>query len=295
MAEAQQSQLTVAQQLLHSTVRIECLDAKGAASSGTGFNFSFEIQNSFVPVIITNRHVFEQAIQFTFHYTMATSDGQSTDRHEQYSILDFSHAWIGHPDPDVDLALVVMQPFFNELEKVGKRPFYINLSQGIIAPKQMLDELDAIEDVTMIGYPNGLWDDVNNLPIVRRGITATSAAKNYRGKREFLIDAACYPGSSGSPVFIFNSGSFSGFGGAGIAVGTRLALLGVLYAGHMHTTVGEIKAVPIPTATTNVPLSRIPNNLGICIHASRILEFAPVLEKIATAGSLRAARAAGML
>lgn len=271
------SELTIAQQLLHSTIRIECRDAAGNVSSGTGFNFSFEFDGILVPTIVTNRHVFQNAVQSDFHYTLADADGRSTGRHERFFIYDFSKAWIAHPDPHVDLAILPTQPLFEELNKLGKRPFYINLSQGVIASPEMLASLDAIEDVTMIGYPNGLWDDVNNLPIVRRGITATSVAYEYRGKKEFLIDAACFPGSSGSPVFIYNSGSFSGSGG-GLNIGTRLMLIGVLFAGHIHTAVGEIKVVPIPTATRPIPISQIPNNLGICIHASRILDFVPVLK-----------------
>jgi hypothetical protein len=171
-----------------------------------------------------------------------------------------------------------IQPFLDALAAVGKRPFYINLSQGIIASAEALASLDPIEDITMIGYPNGIWDEVNNLPIVRRGITATSASGKHQGKSEFLIDAACFPGSSGSPVFIYNNGSYGGFGGAGLVVGIRLMLIGVLYAGHLHTAVGEIKVVPIPTAAMPVPISQIPNNLGICIQASRILDFTPVLK-----------------
>jgi hypothetical protein len=27
----------------------------------------------------------------------------------------------------------------------------------------------------MIGYPNGIWDAKNNLPVIRKGITATHA------------------------------------------------------------------------------------------------------------------------
>ena len=273
-------EMTVAQQLLHSTIRIECRDSTGNVSSGTGFNFAFEIDGMLVPVILTNRHVFAGADRCDFTYTIADQHGASIGKHESFTITDFAKAWIGHPDPDCDLALVTIQPLLHELEKIGKRLFYINLSQGIIASPDALASLDVIEDITMIGYPNGLWDNVNNLPIVRRGITATSAAKEYRGKKEFLIDAACFPGSSGSPVFIFNSGSYSGFGGAGLQLGTRLMMIGVLYAGHMHTAVGEIKAVPIPTSTKPIPVSKIPNNLGICIHASKILEFAPVLKKM---------------
>ena len=67
-----------------------------------------------------------------------------------------------------------------------------------------LAKLNAVEEIMMIGYPNGLWDAKNNLPIVRRGITGTPAFVDYNDKPEFVIDAACFPGSSGSPVFIVN-------------------------------------------------------------------------------------------
>lgn len=278
MTDKEARPLNLGEQLLHSTIRLECQNAKGSRSSGTGFNFSFEIDGSYVPVILTNRHVFEHAVQCDFTYTRADANGRSTAEQGRFTITDFDKTWIGHPDPSVDLALVPVQPIFEHVTATGFRPFYINLSEQIIATDEMLSRLEAVEDVTMIGYPNGLWDHVNNLPIVRRGITATSAARNYRGKREFLIDAACFPGSSGSPVFIFNNGSY-GTGG-GVQVGTRLMLIGILYAGHMHTAVGEIKVVPIPTSMTPVPVSQVPNNLGICIAATRILEFAPLLKDL---------------
>jgi len=44
----------------------------------------------------------------------------------------------------------------------------------------------------MIGYPSGLWDTKNNLPIVRKGITATTPYFDYNGKREFLVDIAAF-------------------------------------------------------------------------------------------------------
>ena len=66
MADEQQSELSLAQQLLHSTVRIECRDARGNVSSGTGFNFSLEFDGIHVPGIITNRHVFKVQSSRTF-------------------------------------------------------------------------------------------------------------------------------------------------------------------------------------------------------------------------------------
>ncbi len=60
----------------------------------------------------------------------------------------------------------------------------------------------------MVGYPVGLWDSVNNMPILRRGSTATLLDWTYEGRQEFVIDAACFPGSSGSPVFKYTVGDY---------------------------------------------------------------------------------------
>lgn len=114
---------------------------------------------------------------------------------------------------------------------------------------------------------------MNNLPVIRRGVTATHPNRDYEGRREFMIDAACFPGSSGSPVFLYNVGSWADRQGNTIMGGMRIKLLGILYAGPQHTAAGEIHIVNVPTADKPVAISRIPNNLGLIIKSSRLLEF----------------------
>ena len=128
-------------------------------------------------------------------------------------------------------------------------------------------------------YPNGIWDAKHNLPIIRRGITATHPKLFYNGKPEFLIDAACFPGSSGSPVFLANIGSYVSQDGA-LCAGSRIALLGTLYAGPQHTATGEVVVVEVPTDTRAMAISTIPNNLGLVIHSSKLIDFEPILEKL---------------
>lgn len=138
-------------------------------------------------------------------------------------------------------------------------------------------ELTAIEDIVMVGYPIGLWDDVNNRPIVRKGITASHPAVAFKGKREFLIDAACFPGSSGSPVFLLNIGSYATRNAT--CIGHRIKLLGVLYGGPQHTVTGEIKILEIPMAQQALAISAIPMNLGIVIRSDRISDFETILKQ----------------
>lgn len=53
-----------------------------------------------------------------------------------------------------------------------------------------------------VGYPDGLFDTTNLLPVMRRGITASHPNIDYEGTPAFLIDASVFRGSSGSPVFL---------------------------------------------------------------------------------------------
>jgi hypothetical protein len=59
-------------------------------------------------------------------------------------------------------------------------------------------------------------------------------------------------------------------------------LVGVLFAVHLHTAKGDIKIVAVPTDNIPMAFSQVPNNLGICVRATRILDFQKLLEERAT-------------
>lgn len=174
--------------------------------------------------------------------------------------------WIAHPDPSVDLCVLPIAFVYNAFGAGGKRLAISLFSADLIPSETDLNALGAIEDVTMIGYPNGLWDYHNNLPIVRRGITATPAYSDYCGNKEFLVDMACCPGSSGSPVLLYNEGTYRT--GDAISLGTRLMLLGILYTAPVRDAEGRIAVADIPRVVSQGML-----NLGFVIKAERLLEF----------------------
>ncbi len=266
------------EKLTFSTVRIECQLKSGEISNGTGFFFHFfEIGESFVPVIVTNKHVIENAVYGRFYLNLADSNGQPTGQHAKFTIEQFELGWIKHPDSDVDLCIFPMAETTRKVQESGRNLFIISLDKSLILSVTELAQLTALEEIIMIGYPNGIWDAFNNKPIIRRGITATHPNLLYNGKEEFMIDAACFPGSSGSPVFLFNPGGYANREDT-FVLASRLKFLGVLYAGPQHTATGEIKVINIPTQQKSVTISRIPNNLGLIIKAHRLIEFENIIQ-----------------
>lgn len=274
--------LTASEQLTYSTVRIECQLADGSIGTGTGFFFQCLAQgDQTVPVIVTNKHVIANARQGRFNLTLANNEnGPSVGQHINIMLDNFEQRWIHHPAADVDLCIMPIAPLLQETSAAGHRFFYLNLDKSLIPTTQELADLGAIEDVIMIGYPNGIWDATNNMPIIRRGVTATHPNLDYNGRKEFMIDAACFPGSSGSPVFLYNTGGWSTREGDMIMGSTQIKLLGLLYAGPQHTASGEIRIINVPTQQRTIAVSTIPNNLGLIIRSSRLLEMDDVLRPL---------------
>ena len=124
----------------------------------------------------------------------------------------------------------------------------------------------------MIGYPNAMWDKENNKPIMRKGITATKYMFDYNGKKEFLIDIASFEGSSGSPIIAYEEVRLKGPKEKEILI-PELYLLGVLYAGAMYKTTGEIFVTDIPTSQREISETYIPMNLGIGIKSEKVSDF----------------------
>lgn len=267
-------------QLVHSTVRIECTHEKGVTSSGSGYIYLFcEAEGRTVPCVVTNKHVIQGAVQGIFHLTLRKKDGTpDLGRHESVVLRDLPRHCIEHPTPAIDLVAFPIGPILSSGTKDGRSYYFVPLGKATLATRELLDSLPPMEEIVMVGYPNGLWDKLHNLPIIRKGITATHPGLRLNGKPEFLIDAACFPGSSGSPVFLANIGSFVSPEGA-LCAGNRISLLGTLYAGPQHTTTGEIVIVDVPTDTKPVAVSSIPNNLGYVIHASELLVLEEAVRK----------------
>lgn len=272
------NQMSISEKITYSTVKISCKYADGTQGSGTGFVMNLcqdDKRNVCFPVIITNDHVVKGSIETSFEFCKADDSGAPIDT-EPFSItITNGNAWRHHPNNHIDLCYLPLKTIFDKVNSVNGRIYFTPLSSDLIADDSYLRSLNAIEDVVMVGYPQGLMDTYNHKPIIRRGITATHPKNDYMSKPEILLDIAAYPGSSGSPVFLLNEGAY--LTGSSIQFGSRIKLLGVLYAGPLYTVTGTISFANLPVRPT--PVISIPNNLGIIIKAKTILELEEYLKK----------------
>lgn len=274
-------ELSAAQQLEHVAVLLKTEDGNHQKFSGTGFLFNFFRQNNqSLTAIVTNRHVLAGMVKIEMRFTRkAASNEPDLGKFVDISLeTDLQSRIIFHPDRDVDLAIIAVSDILLKYEQEGQPIYAIGLDQNLVASEADLRKFQPLEDVLIVGYPDGISDTANNIPIFRRGITATPVYLRFDGKKQFMIDAAIYHGSSGSPVLLYNVGAWIGENGLA-QLGTRVGFLGVVFGVLESSTEGVMRVIPAPTQLTSKVFTNIPHNLGACIPSYCILDFEPEIVK----------------
>jgi len=272
---------SLTEQLLFTTIRIKVKTSSGQIGYGTGFFYNFENNGKKMLSVVTNKHVIKNSIEGEFHIHEAKKINdklQPSGFSAQVKLQNFEDLWIQHDDNNVDLCAMPVAPLINTARKADTDLFIANFNKNLILPDNELNELNVVEDILMIGYPIGLSDEENNLPLIRKGITATHPAINFNGFNHGAVDIACFPGSSGSPIVLYNAGMYASKTGA-TRVGSRLNLIGILYAGPYWEEDIGIKIEKIPTQRrTSYKQHMI--HLGYYIKAKELNNFGDFLTKV---------------
>ena len=266
---------TIAEQLFFTTVRIDAISSSGGQGSGTGFFFAHKIsEDNKVLFVVTNKHVVNEMREGSFSFlkqkdgTPILGDGFTL----KIGSPDWSSMWFGHPDSSIDIAICPLSPLVEfARQQYGVNLFFRAVEDSMIPTAQQISELDAVESVTFIGYPNGVWDRKDLLPVARRGTTASPIEVDFEGSPRFLIDASVFGGSSGSPVFVLNLGSWARKDG-GLVVGSRFHFVGVIAEVFFRTQMNQIISVPIPTHVQPMVPQQEMIDLGVVFKAHTVAE-----------------------
>ncbi len=262
---------SISEQLMFNTVRIST-----STGRGTGSFFNFKVLNRIVPVIVTNKHVVNNKTKETVAFKVHLKDpqGGATENLE----VTYTADWIFHPE--VDLCFCYAASLFEEVKKRFNKEVFsiVNTEENIYSPEKLLD-LNALEELVMVGYPIGLSDESHNYPIFRRGYTAAHPGVDFNQDGIGLIDMACLPGSSGSPVCILNETSYHDAKNHSVNFNPRFILLGFQFAIPVYNASGQLVIQPAPTANSVITTTtQIPTNLGYYVKAHKLLEMKPLIE-----------------
>jgi hypothetical protein len=236
--------------------------------------------------LVTNRHVLvpefagKEVFPTSFTFNMRRIDGNNL----QWEPITLSREELlkrakFHPDPTVDVCIVnVLDLLTDKLkdkalqsQKPGENTINLmpwhGVSKDDFAGSNKIT-VEAGDDVLVIGYPHGFYDQVNLFPIIKAGIIASKWGVGFKGQRFFLVDAKLFPNSSGSIVvskptnFVISGDQIFS------SQNKRFAFLGI-YAGEY--SVEENKNPKEPNITNKISV-----NLGIVWYADVIEE---VIEK----------------
>ena len=151
--------------LTRSTTRIKNTKANGDAFTGTGFFWRFsDVHMDYW--VVTNRHVVAGHKDLSLNLDVPPQ-APPNENVKFVSMTVANPTVIEHPNPEIDLAAIWLPPYIEAINKqIGAEPQAAFLGTHSIATASFMDDLSPVEPVLMVGYPNGLLDEANNLSLI---------------------------------------------------------------------------------------------------------------------------------
>lgn len=181
------------------------LDAPVAVGHGnrgeprwTATGFLYRHEPGGLLYLVTNRHVVADRPQLLLR--LKSSDGSGVTV-VGVDLTGASGPVYGHPDPQVDVAVVPVSEEAILAEGGQPVPFERQRDVMTLTDMQRAGVLEG-DDVFVLGYPMELLDPDHNDVIVRGGYIARIRDCLARRSDQYLLDVFVFPGNSGSPVLL---------------------------------------------------------------------------------------------
>lgn len=279
-ALTQEVEMPFWEQISFSTVLINSVQINKSINKGTGFFVNLVNGSRKFSALVTNKHVVQNSEGGIIRFTIAKNNLPVYGSFINLQLKDWKQDWIFHPDTSVDLCIMPFNNIQNKLEELGTNIFIRTIPDTFIPNDSLWKTMNIMEDIAMVGYPNGLIDTTYNLPIARRGITATAPKFDFMGLKEFAIDIPVFPGSSGSPIFLIRKPLKSRQDENGFSFGIQeeIYLIGINYSGQVYSNTSDIYINSKDKIKGMYALNKEFMNLGRAIKASQLEYFRSLLK-----------------
>ena len=188
--------------LMKATVQLEQPLNAGSRTVGTGFLISApRPDGSPRVVLVTAGHVFDRmpAVEARIGYRSLTADNVWRYDPQALKIRDAgAPLWTRHPTRDVAVMEVKAPPEFAKAA----------IPLAWLAGDKTFDDyaVGPGDELMALGFPRGLAANPAGFPILRAGRVASYPLAPSANNPTFLLDFAVYPGNSGGPVYMAESG-----------------------------------------------------------------------------------------
>ena len=173
---------------------------------GTGFLFgkfvkahaSDPTKKDYNVYLVTNKHVIGRHRSIILRFNPQT-DQPAKDYPINLYDKEGVQLWTGHPNPEVDVAVlrINLQPIHAEGMKYG---LFKSDTDAIVSTDMQANGISEGDFIYALGFPMGLVSKDRQHVMVRSGIIARIRDLYEKRSSDFTVDAFVFPGNSGGPV-----------------------------------------------------------------------------------------------
>jgi S1-C subfamily serine protease len=189
---------------------LDCVVAIGTENStgvnwvGTGFivgrhNTDLTDTKHYNTFLVTNKHVLIKYQRVIIRFN--SLDGTSTKDYPIDIIENGVMKWTGHPDPNIDVASISINPNF--LQNDSAKFDFMKLDEHAMDNAELLNSgVSEGDPIYVLGFPMGIVTPTSNYVITRGGVISRVRDMLAGHSSNYMVDASVFPGNSGGPVTI---------------------------------------------------------------------------------------------